>query len=132
MAGLSEKARALLDEPNLAFLATLSADGSPQVTPVWIDYEDGAVLVNTAVGWAKDRNMRRDPRVAVSLASRDDIYRRLSIRGRVVGFVEGDEAERHLDKLSKKYTGNDPYQDRKAGERRVVFRIEPDRIHERL
>lgn len=130
MADLSAKAKALIDEPNLAFLATLNADGSPQLTPVWIDREDGTVLVNTAVGRMKDRNMRRDGRVAVSIVDREDDYRKLDVRGRVVDVVEGDDAERHIDELARKYLGEQTYPWRKATERRVVFRIRPDRVHE--
>ena len=130
MADLSAKAKALIDEPNLAFLATLNADGSPHLTPVWIDREDGTVLVNTAEGRTKDRNMRRDGRVAISIVDREDDYRKVDVRGRVVDVVEGDDAERHIDKLARKYVGEETYPWRKPTERRVVFKIRPDRVHE--
>ncbi len=93
MADLTEKTRELIDQPNVAYLATIDPDGSPQVTPVWIDREDGQLLVNTAVGRIKDRNMREDPRVAVSVVDRENPYEKVDIRGRVVDVVEGEEAE---------------------------------------
>jgi len=129
MAALTDKSRALIDAPNYAFLATVDDDGAPQVSPVWIDRDGDTILVNTAAGRVKDRNMRREPRIAISIPSGGDFYDKVDIRGHVVDLVEGDEAERHIDKLAKKYTGEDTYPNRKEGERRVIFRIEPDRIH---
>jgi PPOX class probable F420-dependent enzyme len=131
MGELSGRARALVDAPNLAYLATVNADGSPQLSPVWIDREDGTLLVNTAVGRVKDRNMRRDPRVAISVANRENDYEKVDICGRVVDVVTGEDAERHIDRLAFKYEGEETYPWRKAGEERVIFRIAPDRVHER-
>ena len=131
MAALPEETKTLVDEPNLGFLATVNEDGSPQLSPVWIDREDGTLLVNTAVGRVKDRNMRRDRRVAVSVADREDPYRKTDIRGSVVDVVEGEEAERHIDKLARKYLGEETYPWRGDGERRSLFRIRPERVHER-
>ena len=130
MAELTEKARRLMTDPNYLYFATLNGDGSPQVTPVWVDVEDNRVRVNTAIGRIKERNTRRDPRVAASIANRDDPWDKVDIRGRVVEFVEGDEAERHIDSLSKKYIGQDPYPFRSPGERRIMLVIELDRVHE--
>jgi PPOX class probable F420-dependent enzyme len=130
MAELSDKARELVDGRNLAFLATLDPDGSPQVSPVWIDREDGRLLVNAAVGRVKDRNMRREPRVAISIVNRDDENDHVDIRGRVVEVVEGDAAESHVDKLAMKYMGEETYPMRKERERRVIFKIEPERVNE--
>ena len=130
MAELSDKARTLIEEPNLGFLATVMEDGSPQVSPVWVDLENGYVRVNTATGRVKDRNMRREPRVAISVADRNDQYSKVDIRGRVVDIVEGDEAERHIDSLAKKYMDEDVYPWRRADERRVLVRIEPERVSE--
>jgi PPOX class probable F420-dependent enzyme len=129
MAALTDKSRALIDAPNYAFLATVDEDGAPQVSPVWIDRDGDTILVNTAAGRVKDRNMRREPRVALSIPSGGDFYEKVDIRGHVVDVVEGEEAERHIDKQAKKYTGEDTYPNRREGERRVIFRIEPDRIH---
>ena len=129
MADLTDKSRALIDAPNYAFLATVDEDGAPQVSPVWIDRDDDTILVNTGTGRVKDRNMRRDPRVALSIATEGNAYDKVDIRGHVVEIVEGEEADRHIDKLAKKYTGEDRYPDRREGEDRVIFRIEADRIH---
>ncbi len=130
MAELTEKARTLIDQPNFAYLATVNDDGSPQVSPVWIDREDGRVLINTATGRAKDRNMRREPRVALSIADRENQYDKVDIRGRVVDVVEGDEAEAHIDKMAQKYMGQETYPWRSPTEERVLFIIEPERISE--
>ena len=129
MADLTDKSRALIDAPNYAFLATVDEDGAPQVSPVWIDRDDDTILVNTGTGRVKDRNMRRDPRVALSIATEGNAYDKVDIRGHVVEIVEGEEADRHIDKLAKKYTGEDRYPNRREGEDRVIFRIEADRIH---
>jgi PPOX class probable F420-dependent enzyme len=129
VADLTDKSRALIDAPNYAFLATVDEDGAPQVSPVWIDRDDDTILVNTGTGRVKDRNMRRDPRVALSIATEGNAYDKVDIRGHVVDIVEGEEADRHIDKLAKKYTGEDRYPNRREGEDRVIFRIEADRIH---
>jgi PPOX class probable F420-dependent enzyme len=126
---LSERAKRLISEPNLAHLATLLPDGSPQVTPVWVDFEDGRVVVNTASGRVKERNMRRDPRVAISIVSVSDPYQRVSIRGRVVDIRNGDEADRHIDKLAHKYMGVDTYPNHSPEEQRLIVEIEPESIY---
>jgi PPOX class probable F420-dependent enzyme len=126
---LDERARKLIGEPNLAHLATLMADGSPHVTPVWVDLEGDKVLVNTASGRVKDRNMRRDPRVALSLVSVSDPYERVSIRGRVVDIRNGEEADRHIDELAKKYMGVDVYPNHRPDEQRLIVEIEPESIY---
>ena len=125
MPTLDDKAKAIIDKPNLAFVATVMADGSPQVTPVWIEREDDRITFNTATGRVKWKNMRRDPRVALSVVDRDDDYARVIVRGRVVELIEGEEADRQIDRLSKKYTGNDSYQGHKPGESRVKVVVEP-------
>ena len=128
---LTDQARRLVDASNVAFLATLDAEGAPHVSPVWIDRDGNTLRVNTVVGHLKDRNMRRDGRVAVSLVDREDPFERASIRARVAEIVEGDEAERHLDLLSRKYTGHDVYPWRNPDERRVLYRLEPVRAADR-
>ena len=125
MAKLSESARRKIERPNLGFLADVMEDGSPHVSPVWIAHENGYVTFNTAVGRLKWRNIRRDPRVAVSIADRDDPSDRVDIRGRVVAMIEGEEADRQIDELARKYEGTDEYPWRKAGERRVKVLVEP-------
>ena len=129
MAGLTDKARTLIDDPNFAYLATVGKDGGPQVTPVWIDRDGDTIRINTAKGRAKDRNMRRDPRVAVSIAATDDPYERVEIRGHVVGTVDEPDARAHIDGLNRKYHDTDDAYPKRAGEERVVFLIEPDRVH---
>ncbi len=125
MAKLSEKVRSMIEAPNLAFLAEVMEDGSPHVSPVWITLEDGNISFNTAVGRLKERNMRRDSRVAISLADKDNFYDKVDIRGRVVELIEGDEAERQIDELAKKYIGEDTYPWRRPGEVRVKVVVEP-------
>ncbi len=125
MAELTDSARKKIDAPNLAFLATVMDDGSPQVTPVWIGLENGYITFNTAAGRRKEKNMRRDPRVAISVADRDDFYDRVEIRGRVVELIEGEEAERQIDDLARKYLGRDQYPWRRPEEVRVKVLVEP-------
>ena len=124
MAALDDKAKAIIDKPNLAFVATVMADGSPQVTPVWIERMDDTITFNTATGRVKERNMRRDPRIALSVVDREDDYARVTVRGRVVEMIEGEEADRQIDRLSKKYTGNDEYQGHRPDESRIKVVIE--------
>jgi PPOX class probable F420-dependent enzyme len=97
----------LFDGKNFAFLSTLMKDGAPQVTPVWIDIEDGNILVNTALGRVKQRNVSRDPRVALSIIDQNNQYDMVTIRGEVTEQITGDKAEKHIDKLAKKYIGKD-------------------------
>ncbi len=108
-------------------LATLMPDGRPQVTPVWIDLEGGRLVVNSAKGRVKDRNMRRDPRVSVAVIDPDNPYRYLEVRGRVVEVTE-QGADQHIDKMAKKYLDKDKYPYRRAGEVRVRYLIEPERV----
>ena len=115
---------ALLQEPQLAHLATVSPDGRPQVTPVWIDTDGEAVLFNTAKGRVKHRNIVKNPWVAVSVADRNDFYRTLWVRGRAEVIEDGADA--HIDKLAKKYLGADSYPWRKPDETRVIVRVVPE------
>jgi len=126
-ATLSPGVRKLFTEPNFGQLATIMPDGSPQVTTVWVDLDGDHILVNTAEGRVKPRNVRRDPRVAVAIADKDNPYSNASIRGRVVE-VTNEGAEEHIDKLAKKYLGQDKYPFRQPGERRVIFVIEPQHV----
>jgi PPOX class probable F420-dependent enzyme len=128
MTKLDDRTRSKIEVPNLAHLATVMKDGSPQVTPVWIGLENGHVTFNTAVGRVKERNIRRDPRVAFSVVNKDDPYDKVSIRGRVVGIVEGEEADRQIDDLAKKYLGRDSYPWRRPDERRIKVLVEPESV----
>jgi PPOX class probable F420-dependent enzyme len=108
----------------LAHLATLMPDGSPQVTPVWVEYDGKHVLINSARGRQKDRNLRRNAAVALSLSDPDNPYRYLEVRGRVVDITE-QGADAHIDRLAKKYLGVDSYPGRSPTEVRVTYRIQP-------
>jgi PPOX class probable F420-dependent enzyme len=130
MAELSRKARSLFEEANYLFIATSNPDGSPQVTPVWTDVEDGRIRFNTAIGRVKERNLRRDPRIGLSITHRDDPWNKVDVRGRAVEFIEGEEADRHIDELSEKYTGRTPYPWHKPEERRVIVLVEAERVYE--
>jgi PPOX class probable F420-dependent enzyme len=114
----------------LAFanLATLNPDGSPQVTPVWVDFDGTHVIINTAKGRVKAKNLAREPRVAISIADPDNAYRYLGVQGRVVEMTEtGGDA--HIDKMAKKYLGKDSYPYRTPGEVRIIVKIAPDKVH---
>jgi PPOX class probable F420-dependent enzyme len=117
----------LFEKRAFAVLATLMPDGSPQVTPVWCDFDGTHVLVNSARGRVKDRNMRRDPRVALVILDPDNPYRYLEVRGRVVEITE-DGAEEHIDRLAQKYLGVERYPYRQPGEVRVLYKIRPERV----
>ena len=127
MAALSEPVRKLIAEPNIGHLATLMPDGSPQVTPVWVDTDGEHVLVNTAQGRQKPRNLARDPRVAITIVDHANPYRYASIRGDVVEMTE-DGADANIDRLAKKYLGQDRYPFRQPGEQRVLLKIAPKRV----
>lgn len=127
VATISAGVRRLLEEPNFGHLATVMPDGSPQVTPVWVDYDGTHILVNTAQGRAKHRNVRRDPRVALDVISQANPYAFAAIRGRVVE-ITPEGAEDHIDNLAKQYMGQDRYPLRGPGERRVILKIEPQSI----
>jgi PPOX class probable F420-dependent enzyme len=111
-----------------ANVATLNPDGSPQVTPVWVDFDGTHVLVNTAKGRVKARNFAREPRVAISIADPDNAYRYLGIQGRVVEMTEAG-GDAHIDKMAKKYLGKDTYPFRTPGEVRVIVKISPEKVH---
>ena len=110
-----------------AHLATVMPDGSPQVTPVWFDYTDGHVRVNTAKGRVKARNMQEGSHVALSILDPDNAYRYVQIRGRVVRLTE-QGANAHIDSLAKKYLGKDKYPFAQPGEVRVMYQIEPEAV----
>ena len=121
--------RSLLGDDVKAFadLATILPDGSPQVTPVWFDTDGETIRVNTAKGRWKDRNMRRDARVALAIMDPANPYKHLQIRGRVERITE-DGADAHIDRLAKKYLGADTYPFRQPGEVRVIYVVRPERV----
>ena len=121
---IPEKYLDLFEKKAFAHLATLMPDGSPQTTPVWIDYDGEYVLVNTAEGRLKDRNLRADGRVALSILDPDNPYRYLQVRGEVAERTyEGADA--HIDKMALKYMGKEKYPNRAPGEKRVLYKIKP-------
>ena len=124
---LSENVKKLFLEPNFAHLATLMPDGSPQVTPVWVEMEGDRIVVNTAEGRIKPRNVRRDPRVAISIVRQENPYQAAYIRGRVVE-LRHEGADESIDRLAKKYIGQDRYPWRAPGEQRLILVIEPERV----
>jgi PPOX class probable F420-dependent enzyme len=125
MAVIPEKYLDLLQQKTaFANLATLMPDGSPQVTPVWFDYQDGVIRVNTAKGRVKARNMREGAPVALAIMDPDNAYRYIQIRGRVRRVSE-QGADAHIDKLAKKYLGKDKYPFAQPGEVRATYEIEP-------
>ena len=124
---ITQQFRDLLTKKAFASLATVMADGSPQVTPVWFDFDGTHLRVNSAKGRVKDRNMRRNGRVALSILDPENPYRHVAIRGRVEEITEAG-ADAHIDSLSKKYLGQDRYPNRRPGEVRVIYRIRPERV----
>jgi PPOX class probable F420-dependent enzyme len=119
----------LLKDEKKAFvyLATLMADGAPQVTPIWFNTDGEHILINSAEGRVKDRNMRARPQVALCIADPGNPYRYLQIRGRVIEFtLEGADA--HIDTLQFKYTGDRQYKNRQPGQTRVIYKISIDKV----
>ncbi len=124
-ASLTSADHELLKGRNFAHFVTLNEDGSPHAAPLWIDVDDnGRILVNTAAGRRKDRNVRRDRRVALSISPHDDPYRWLSVQGTVVEIEEGEGPLAHIGELSMRYDGK-PWQ-AVEGQVRVIYRVRPD------
>lgn len=115
------------EKKSYAYLATLMKDGTPQVTPVWFNTDGEYILINSAKGRVKDRNMRTRPSVSLCIADPSDPYRYIQIRGRVMDFTS-EGADEHIDALAFKYTGNEKYPWRKPEEQRVIYRILPVKI----
>lgn len=117
----------LLEDKNLAFVATLMKDNSPQITPTWIDLVAGIIIINTAEGRVKQRNLSRDPRVAISIVDQKNPYDMVTIRGQVIEQTTHD-ADKHIDKMAKKYLGVDKYPFAMPGEKRILIKILPQKI----
>ncbi|MGB6672039.1 MAG: PPOX class F420-dependent oxidoreductase [Candidatus Nitrosopolaris sp.] len=125
---ITEPVAKLLEGRNLAFVATLMKDGWPQITPTWVDIEDGKILVNTAEGRLKQKNISRDGRIAISVADQNNPYHMVTVRGRVVEQTNAG-ADEHIDKLAKKYLGVEKYPLHSPNEKRIIIKIKPERIH---
>ena len=117
----------LIEDKNLAFVSTLMKDGSPQITPTWIDLVDGIIIVNTAEGRVKHRNVSRDPRVAISIVDRNNPFNMVTIKGQVIEQTTTG-ADVHIDKMAKKYLGVDKYSFAMPGEKRILLKIAPQKI----
>jgi PPOX class probable F420-dependent enzyme len=124
---IPEKYLDLFQRPSFACLATLMPDGKPQVTPVWCDFDGTHVIINSAKGRVKDRNMRRNPGVSLAILDPKNPYRYLEIRGNVTEITE-EGAEAHIDKMAKKYLNVEQYPFRTPGEARVIYKIVPETI----
>jgi PPOX class probable F420-dependent enzyme len=124
---LSDEQKKFFRKPNFGHLATLEPDGSPQVTPVWIDVDGDFILINTAKGRKKVRNVERDPRVSVEVVEQENPYSMLSVKGKVVD-ITSDGADAHIDAMAKKYLGQDSYPFRQPGEERLIMRIQPEKV----
>jgi PPOX class probable F420-dependent enzyme len=120
--------KTLTDGPNFAALTTLLADGHPQTQVMWVGADDEHLLINTEIDRAKYRNAARDPRVTVTVWDREDPYRYVEARGRVVEEVRGDAARAHIDELSRKYGGQD-YPQEAIKTERVILKVAPEKLH---
>ncbi len=117
----------LFEKPLLAHLATVMPDGTPQVTPVWVDFDGQYILINTSKGRRKTLNMEKQPKVGLDIVDAQNPFHWLSVRGRVVEITE-EGANAHIDKMAKKYTGEDKYGFHQPGDVRVICKIETDRV----
>ena len=121
---IPEKYLDLFQKKAFASLATVMPDGTPQVTPVWVDYDGKHVIVNSARGRRKDKNVGQNSSVALSIMDPDNPYRYLEVRGRVAEITE-EGADQHIDSMARKYRGVDKYPYRQPSEVRVMYKIEP-------
>ncbi len=124
---LNEKAKRIIETKAFAHVATINKDGSPQVSPVWVEHDGTHVIINSEQKRLKVRNLKRDPRVAVAIQNPDNAYEYVEIRGRVVEITPEGGFE-GIDHLGKKYMGVDKYPGNKPGDVRVVIKIEPTHI----
>jgi PPOX class probable F420-dependent enzyme len=129
MSQLTEPVVQLLKGKNFAYLSMLMNDGSPQVTPTWVDIdEDGnSILINTAEGRVKHKNVSRDPRVAICVSDQNNPYNMVSIREKVIQQIS-EGADEHTDRLAKKYLGMDKYPYRTPNEKRVILKVKPENV----
>jgi PPOX class probable F420-dependent enzyme len=126
--GLQGRVRELLKGRNFAQVATVRKDGSPHVTPVWVDVDDGHVVLNSAEGRLWPQLARENPNIEINVQNLENPYEYVSIRGRVDEATHGG-ADEHIDKLSQKYLGKEQYPFRQPGEQRVMLRVNPERVH---
>ena len=124
---MDPKAKGLFQKKNLIFIATINPDGSPQLTPVWGNYSDNHILINTAEGRVKHKNVQKDPRVAVSVVDYNNPLNMTTIRGKVIQIIP-DYDYSHINKLTKQYMGITEYPFKRENEKRIIFKIEPEKI----
>ncbi|HUT06660.1 MAG TPA: PPOX class F420-dependent oxidoreductase [Nitrosopumilaceae archaeon] len=124
---MDKKAIKLFQDKNLVFIATIMKDGSPQLSPVWANFEDGYIMVNTAEGRIKHKNVINDPRVAVSVVAKNNPLDMTTIRGKVVEMIP-DYDYKHADRLTLQYMGRDHYPFKRKDEKRIIFKIKPERV----
>jgi PPOX class probable F420-dependent enzyme len=128
MAAIPDEAKHLFENKEMAHVATLNADGSPQVSAVWIALDGDLVTFNTAEGRLKPKNLRRDGRVAISIAGEENPYENVIIQGKVTDMTN-DGADDDIDALAKRYLDADSYPFRQEGEERVIVKIEPEKVN---
>jgi len=128
-AAIDDRARTFLEKPFVGVVTTLRRDGSPHSTIVWVDVDDRGVSFNTAVGRAKERHLRANPRLSLTVVDPEDAYRWISISGTAELALDG--ADPQIDRLARKYLGKDEYPWRDPAQQRISVRIEPDRIETR-
>ena len=126
-AAITTEVEQLLSGKNFASFATLMKDGSPHVAPTWIDYDGELILINTAAGRIKEKNVNSDKRIALSVYDSSNPYNMVTIRGKVTEITEQD-ADSHIDKLAKKYLGLDSYPFRSPDEERIILKMVPERV----
>jgi len=124
---MDPKVENLFEGKNLVFIATINPDGSPQLTPVWGNYSNDHILINTAEGRVKHKNVKKDPRVAISVVDNDNPLNMTTIRGKVVEIIP-DYDYLHINKLTKQYMGITEYPFKRKNEKRIIFKIEPEKI----
>ena len=127
MKPLPDSVKKLIEAKTFANVATLMPDGSPHVTPTWVDHDGDIIIINTFEGSQKHRNAVRNPKIALDVFDPSNPFNMAVIRGRVKE-VTFDGAEEHVDKMAKKYLGQDKYQRRGPGMRRVLIKIEPTHV----
>lgn len=128
MAAIPDEAKHLFEEKDLAHVATINPDGSPQVSAVWIGLDGDLITFNTAEGRVKPKNLRKNPHIALSIAGHENPYENLLVQGKVVE-ITNDGADDDIDALAKRYLDADSYPFRQPGEERVIVKIEPEKVH---
>lgn len=121
------KYRDIFDKKTFCYVATVGKDGTPQVTPVWCEFDGTHIVFNTARGRVKDANLARNPTITLAAADPDNPYRYVQVKGRVAEVTE-QGADPHIDKMAKKYLGQDRYPGRKPGEQRMIVKVLPQRV----